>query len=106
MSTSNYKLMARHSRRTAGAMFLGAIGSVLVPPDSVFAESDASRLKPFRVNIPQSKIDHIMRKVREADWPDRLDTDGWAYGANWDYMRSLAKYWARSRATVPVTGLS
>jgi hypothetical protein len=31
--------------------------------------------------------------VREAKWPDRLDTSDWRYGTNWDYMKALAKYW-------------
>jgi len=74
-------------------MILGAIGSLLLPQPTVFAESSASRLKPFRVNIPQARIDHIIKRVREAEWPDRLDADDWRYGANSDYMRSLAKYW-------------
>ena len=74
-------------------MIVGMMGSLLLPQHSVFAESSASRLKPFRVNIPQAKIDHIIKRVREAEWPDRLDANDWRYGANWDYMRSLAKYW-------------
>ena len=93
MSSANNTLIARYSRRTAGSMILGTIGSLLLPQYSAFAESGASRLKPFRVDIPQAKIDRIIQRVREAEWPDRMDTDGWAYGANWDYMRSLAKYW-------------
>jgi microsomal epoxide hydrolase len=74
-------------------MILGTIESLLLPKHNVFAESSAPRLRSFRVNIPQAKIDHIIKRVREAQWPDRLDTDDWRYGANWDYMRSLAKYW-------------
>ena len=93
MSSANNKLIARYSRRTAGSMILGTIGSLLLPQHSVFAESSASELKTFRVNIPQAKIDHIIKRVREAQSPDRLDADDWRYGANWDYMRSLAKYW-------------
>jgi microsomal epoxide hydrolase len=93
MSSANNKLVARYSRRTAGSMILGTIGSLLLPQHSVFAESSASPLKPFRVDIPQAKIDHIIKRVREAQWPDRMEADDWRYGANWDYMRSLVKYW-------------
>jgi microsomal epoxide hydrolase len=93
MSSANNKLIARYSRRTAGSMILGAIGSLLLPRQNLLAQSGGPRLRPFRVNIPQAKIDHIVKRVREAQWPDRLDTDDWRYGANWDYMRSLAKYW-------------
>ena len=74
-------------------MMLGAIGSLLWPQHTAFAEAGASRLKPFRVNVPQAKIDDILKGVREAKWPDRLDADDWRYGTNWDYMKDLAKYW-------------
>jgi pimeloyl-ACP methyl ester carboxylesterase len=93
MSTAKNKLIARYSRRTAGSMILGTIGSLLLPRQDLLAQSGGPRLRPFRVNIPQAKIDHIIKRVREAQWPDRLDADDWRYGANWDYMRSLAKYW-------------
>jgi len=93
MANSNNKAITRYSRRTAGSMILGAIGSLLLPQRSVFAEGGASRLKPFRVNTPQARIDHIIKRVREAQWPERIDTDDWRYGANWDYMKSLARYW-------------
>jgi pimeloyl-ACP methyl ester carboxylesterase len=90
---SNRESIAQYSRRTAGSMMLGVIGSLLLPQHNVFADAGSPRLKPFRVSIPQAKIDHIIKRVREAEWPDRLDTDDWRYGTNWDYMRSLAKYW-------------
>ena len=93
MSSENNKLIAGYSRRTAGSMILGTIGSLLLPQQNLLAQSGAPRLKPFRVNIPQAKIDHIIKRVREAEWPERLDTDDWRYGANWDYMKSLSKYW-------------
>lgn len=86
-------MIAQYSRRTAGAMILGTVGSLLLPQHTLFAEISASRLKPFRVDVPQGKIDHILKRVREAYWPERLESDDWRYGANWDYMRSLAKYW-------------
>jgi pimeloyl-ACP methyl ester carboxylesterase len=95
MPDSNNTLTTRYSRRTANSMILGTLGSLLLPQHGVFAGSSASRLNPFRVNIPRAKIDHIIKRVREAKWPDRLDQDDWGYGANWDYMKSLAKYWVK-----------
>ena len=49
--------------------------------------------KPFRVAIPQRTIDHILLRVREANWPERLGENTWSYGANWDYLKQLATYW-------------
>jgi epoxide hydrolase len=31
--------------------------------------------------------------VKETRLPDRLESADWRYGANWDYMKSLAEYW-------------
>ena len=32
--------------------------------------------RPFRVDIPQAKIDRILTRVREAEWPERRDEKG------------------------------
>ena len=31
--------------------------------------------------------------MKDARWPDRLESADWRYGANWDYMKALAEYW-------------
>src|ERR1700722_2237827 len=49
--------------------------------------------RPFRVDIPQATIDRILNRVRDTQWPDRLDATDWRYGTNWDYMKALAQYW-------------
>ena len=49
--------------------------------------------RPFHVDIPQTTIDRILHRVRDTQWPDRLDATDWRYGANWDYMKALAQYW-------------
>jgi epoxide hydrolase len=50
---------------------------------------------PFRVSIPQATIDRILNRVREAQFPDRLDGNDWRYGTDWDYIKALADYWAK-----------
>ena len=52
-----------------------------------------SASKPFHVSVPQKTIDHILKRVRNAPWPDRLGGDAWQYGADFDYMKELAAYW-------------
>jgi epoxide hydrolase len=49
--------------------------------------------RPFRVSIPQATVDRILHRVKDTRLPDRLDAPDWRYGANWDYMKSLADYW-------------
>jgi epoxide hydrolase len=52
--------------------------------------------RPFKVDIPQATIERIRSRVRDAQWPDPLDSADWRYGANWEYMKALATYWTET----------
>ena len=81
------------SRREVLAMPLLAAGLPFLEQPRFPREAQANGLRPFRVNIPEATIKHILERVREARWPDRLDAPDWRYGANWDYLKALAQYW-------------
>src|SRR5215475_1098661 len=83
----------RPTRRAVNAMLLAAASTPLFSGGQLRAEGANAGLRPFRVNIPQATIDHILTRVREARWPDRIDQKDWRYGANWDYMKALTQYW-------------
>jgi microsomal epoxide hydrolase len=70
--------------------FLAAMPAVGFAGSRLFA---APAPRPFRVDIPQSTINRILKRVRETRLPDRLESSDWRYGANSDYMKSLAEYW-------------
>jgi len=59
----------------------------------LMAQKHEPAVRPFRIAVPKQTIDHILARVRDAHWPDRLDAPDWRYGANWDYMKGLAAYW-------------
>ena len=51
-------------------------------------------VRPFKVDIPQAKLDWIKSRLRDAQWPTEHDNpDPWAYGASIPEMRSLVDYW-------------
>src|SRR5262245_37338000 len=81
------------SRRVVNGMLMAAASSPLLGQSNAFAQTAASPLRPFRVDIPQAKIERILNRVRDAEWPDRLDAPDTRYGVSWDYMKSLAQYW-------------
>lgn len=83
----------RPSRRALLATIVAAAGSPLLAQQDLYAQVAGPAPRPFRVDIPQAAIDRILNRVREAQWPDRLDASDWRYGANWEYMRALAEYW-------------
>jgi microsomal epoxide hydrolase len=81
------------SRRALLAMPLLAAGLPFLEQPRFPSEAQGTGLRPFHASIPEATIKHILERVREARWPDRLDAPDWRYGANWDYMKALAQYW-------------
>jgi Epoxide hydrolase N terminus len=81
------------TRRTLNAMLLAAASAPLLSQCQLYAQAAGSAPQSFRVDIPQAKIDRILTRVREAEWPDRLDAPDLRYGVSWDYMKALATYW-------------
>lgn len=80
------------SRRAAlGALSAPLLASALDAEGNSGADSTAPR--PFKVSIPQTKINKILARVRDAQFPDRLDAPDWRYGANYDVIKDLAHYW-------------
>jgi microsomal epoxide hydrolase len=60
------------------------------------AESDpapSTGARPFRIDIPQARLDRIMAKVRDVDWPDQPAGDPWKYGSSLPAMKDLVTYW-------------
>jgi epoxide hydrolase len=50
-------------------------------------------LEPFRIEVPQSDLDELHRRLDAARWPDELPGAGWEYGVAGDHLRELAGYW-------------
>lgn len=48
---------------------------------------------PFSINVPDSMLQEIARRVRATAWPDAPAPEGWDYGADLSFMQSLAAYW-------------
>ena len=50
---------------------------------------------PFRVAIEQRRIDDILRRVREARWPQTAKGAGWKEGVDAEWFHDLVRYWHR-----------
>lgn len=55
---------------------------------------------PFKIDIPQGKLDAIMKKVRAYEWHEMPEiapgADRWAYGTDMAYLQSLCAYWVEN----------
>ncbi|WP_342215330.1 epoxide hydrolase N-terminal domain-containing protein [Nocardia asiatica] len=52
-----------------------------------------STIKPFRIDIPQTKLDDLADRLRRSLWPSELPGVGDSYGVPGDRVRRLAQYW-------------
>jgi microsomal epoxide hydrolase len=50
--------------------------------------------EPYRIDVPQAELDDLRDRLLRTRWIDPVD-DGWAHGANLQYLRTLTSYWAR-----------
>jgi len=51
-------------------------------------------ITPFRIDIPQSDLDDLRRRLAGTRWPGQLPGDPWERGVPVDELRQLAAYWA------------
>ena len=50
--------------------------------------------QPFRIDIPQEKLDAIMARVKAYDWfPAPANEEGFAYGMSTPVMKDIQRYW-------------
>ncbi len=49
--------------------------------------------KPFKINISQSILDDLKRRISNTRWTDEMENSKWEYGTNKDYLKELCDYW-------------
>jgi pimeloyl-ACP methyl ester carboxylesterase len=53
----------------------------------------SEQITPFRIEIPQDRLDDLRRRLADTRWPDLLPGDGWEAGVPPAYLSELAGYW-------------
>jgi pimeloyl-ACP methyl ester carboxylesterase len=49
--------------------------------------------QPFRIAIPDARLEDLEQRLRRVNWPRDLANDDWRYGTNGAYLRELVDYW-------------
>jgi epoxide hydrolase len=62
----------------------------------IHTESNATEIRPFRIEIPQTDLDELRARLESTRWPDQVPDSGWDYGIPLDYVQQLAEYWRTS----------
>jgi pimeloyl-ACP methyl ester carboxylesterase len=50
--------------------------------------------EPFPIAVADDVLDDLADRIRRTRWTDAIPGAGWEFGADVDYLRSLARYWA------------
>ena len=50
-------------------------------------------MERFTIDVEQSVLDDLKRRIRDTRWPPRVAGLGWDYGFDQDYLRELADSW-------------
>jgi epoxide hydrolase len=58
-------------------------------------ESDRTdtKIRPFRIDIPQPDLDDLRDRLARTRWPSEIPGVGWDRGVPLDYLKELAQYW-------------
>jgi epoxide hydrolase len=60
---------------------------------SATSESVSVRPEPFTIQVPDSDLDDLKRRIGATRWPGDLANDEWHYGTNEQYLRELLAAW-------------
>jgi pimeloyl-ACP methyl ester carboxylesterase len=64
------------------------------PPTRVGGGGGGSEIRPFRINIPESDVLDMKRRILETRWPEKETVADDSQGVQLVTMKALADYWA------------
>ncbi|MEU6424446.1 epoxide hydrolase family protein [Microbispora sp. NPDC046973] len=53
-----------------------------------------SNIRPFKIDVPQEKMDDLRRRLAQTRWPDTSPAEDWSRGVPAAYLKDLLGYWA------------
>jgi pimeloyl-ACP methyl ester carboxylesterase len=50
-------------------------------------------VKPFTIEVPDTVLDDLQRRLAQTRWSDEISGSDWDYGTNLSYLKTLVEYW-------------
>ncbi|HST98362.1 MAG TPA: epoxide hydrolase [Geodermatophilus sp.] len=63
------------------------------PPVDTTQDASTAAVRPFRVDVPQSDLDDLRRRLAATRWPDRETVPDRSQGAKLADLQQLVEYW-------------
>ncbi|PRY10561.1 epoxide hydrolase family protein [Kineococcus rhizosphaerae] len=57
--------------------------------------TDPTAVRPFTVDVPDSEVEDLRRRLRNTRWPDPETVPDWSQGVRSQNLRALVDHWAR-----------
>ena len=57
------------------------------------ASSKSKDVVAFEIAISKKDVKDLKDRLKASRWPDAVNENGWDYGTNLPYMKSLVDYW-------------
>ena len=54
---------------------------------------NAQAIVPFKIQVPDSVLAELKRRLAQARFADEFQDAGWDYGTNLAYLKSIVEYW-------------
>src|SRR2546425_6885809 len=54
---------------------------------------NAQAIVPFKIQVPDSLLAELKRRLAQARFADEFQDAGWDYGTNLAYLKSIVEYW-------------
>jgi len=80
------------TRKVLSAMYATFALGLLFTSSEAGAEDQS--IHPFKVQIPQSQLDDLRRRIAGTRWPDKETVSDRSQGAQLESLQELARYWA------------
>src|SRR5215831_14811847 len=70
------------------------VGGRLASAQRKVPTTDNNAIRPFQVNVPESELTELRRRINATRWPDRETVTDATQGVQLATTRALARYWA------------
>jgi pimeloyl-ACP methyl ester carboxylesterase len=67
--------------------------AVLASVEIGYAQRGPEAIAAFKIQVPDSALADLKRRLAQGRFADELEDSGWDYGTNLAYLKSLVEYW-------------
>src|SRR5690242_5085748 len=97
MLTQRITATAEQNRRqflSTVAIGVAAAGAATLLPTRPAPAATADAIRPYRINIPESALADLRKRIKATRWPDKETVSDDSQGVPLAIMQELARYWA------------